>query len=488
VDSFASQGRTLSRDIIPKNPLDMDILESIKENLFRYKADIPSLEYAKQYLEERNYPPQGKQLAITILDRNEDPEALRSTVIQLAMTNVLKEMFLGIDRDHFRVQKIIVSDQSDLDIAKTNRGLLYTVNDVLTNMLGEADHPQIFYFHLDTEISEIIYEYLRDSFKMRKEEKGSPILGKGMNMAIGSLVSSDPSADGRWDDDTVLVYMDAENKEVNYRDPFLLGAPLIYEGSPILFSKAAFRRYHMEGERRKLGGRVNASLGVPLISMLIYKGLIPLKKPIIYPLSGEIGIDRNLFWSMRIAKRYGVETTTLLQLFGRDEKGNTMLPEECFLQIDLGINMDQPIAEGKPAKEVLRGVRRMSGDIIHSTFQIMGKGIREVWGSSEDFMKMFKEFQMYSIERWMQSHDNRLITGGVSHNQLGRVVRGVMKEQAENLFVEENFFTRAWRELREALSPGDEGFMPPINMIRDTMGNKFEELRERLIQKAERIC
>jgi hypothetical protein len=88
----------------------------------------------------------------------------------------------------------------------------------------------------------------------------------------------------------------------------------------------------------------------------------------------------------------------------------------------------------------------------------------------------------------MQSHDNRLITGGVSHNQLGRVVRGVMKEQAENLFVEENFFTRAWRELREALSPGDEGFMPPINMIRDTMGNKFEELRERLIQKAERIC
>ncbi len=466
----------------------MDIPEYVKGNVFRYRADIPSLEYAKHYLEERNYPPQGKQLVITILDRNEDPEALRSTVIQLAMTNVLKEMFLGIDRDHFRVQKIIVSDQSDLHISKTNRGLLYTVKDVLTNMLGEADHPEIFYFHFDTEISELLYEYLRDPLKMRKEEKDSPILGKGMNMAIASLVSSDPSANRRWDDDTVLVYMDAENKEVNYRDPFLLGSPLIYEGSPILFSKAAFKRYHMEGERRKLGGRVNASLGVPLISMLIYKGLIPLKKPIIYPLSGEIGIDRNLFWSVRIAKRYGVETTTLLQLFGKDDKGNTMLPEERFLQVDLGINMDQPIAEGKPAKEVLRGVRRMSEDIIHSTFQIMGKGIREAWGSSEDFMKMFKEFQMYSIERWMQSHDNRLITGGITHDQLRRVVRGVVREHAENLFVEENFFTRAWRELREALSSGDEGFMAPITMIRDAMGNKFDELRKRLIEKAERIC
>jgi len=481
------KGEASSRDIIPGDSLDMDISEFINENLFRYKVDIPSLEYAKRYLEERDYPPQGKQLVITILDRNEDPEALRSTAIQLAMTNVLKEMFLGIDRDHFRVQKIIVSDQSDLDIAKTNRGLLYTVKDVLTNMLGEADHPQIFHFHFDTQISEIVYEYLRDALKLRKEEKSSPILGKGINMAISSLVSSDPSADGKSDEDTVLLYMDAENKEVNYRDPFLLGSPLIYEGSPILFVKAAFKRYHMEGERRKLGGRLNASLGVPLINMLIYKGLISLKKPIIYPLSGEIGIDRNLFWSMRIAKRYGVETTTLLQLFGKDEKGNTMLPEERFLQVDLGINMDQPIAEGKPAKEVLRGVRRMAEDIIHSTFQIMNKQIRETWGSSEEFMKIFTEFQRHSTERWMQSHDNMLITGGVTHDQLRKVVHGVMREHAENLFMEGPLFSRTWRKIREALTPDDEGFMTPINVIREAMGDKFEELRERLIQRAERI-
>lgn len=465
----------------------MDILEYIKENLFSYKVDIPSLEYAKRYLEERNYPPQKKQLVITILDRNEDPEALRSTVIQLAMTNILKELFLGIDSEHFRVTKIIVSDQSDLDIARTNRGLLYTVKDVLGNMLGKADIPRICHLHFDNEISELAYEYLRDHLKMSKKEKGRPILGKGMNMAISSLVSSDRAEAGVSDEGTVLVFMDAENKEVNYRDPFLLGSPLVYEGSPFLFSKAAFKRYHMEGERRKLGGRVNASLGVPLISMLIYKGLMPLEKPVIYPLSGEIGIERNLFWSMRIAKKYGVETTTLLQLFGRDEKGETMLPEERFLQVDLGINMDQPLAEGKPPREVLRGVRRMSEDIIYSTFQIMGQQVREAWGSSEEFTKMFKEFQRCSIERWMQSHDNNLITGGVKHKELRRVVYDAMKEHADNLFAKETFFKRTWRKMKEVLNPGDEGFMPPINKIRDTMENTFDDLRGRLIDKTERI-
>jgi hypothetical protein len=465
----------------------MDILEYMEKNVFSYRVDIPSLDYAKQYLEERDYPPQKKQLVITILDRNEDPEALRSTVIQLAMTNVLKEIFLGIDRDHFRVQKIIVSDQSDLEIARTNRGLLYTVKDVLANMLGKADHPEIFHFRFDTEISEIAYEYLRDPLKIRKEEKGSPLLGKGINMAISSLVSSDHTEAKVSNEGTVLVFMDAENKEINYRDPFLLGSPLIYEGSPILFSKAAFKRYHMEGERRKLGGRVNASLGVPLISMLIYKGLLPLKKPVIYPLSGEIGIDRDLFWSMRIAKRYGVETTTLLQLFGRDEKGDTMLSEERFLQVDLGINMDQALAEGKPPREVLRGVRRMSEDIIHSTFQIMGKQIREAWGSSDKFLEMFEEFQRSSLERWMQSHDNKLITGGVEVGQLRRVVYDAMREDADNLFAEETFFKRRWRKIREVLNPRDEGFIPPINRIEDTMGNKFDDLRGRLIDKTERI-
>jgi len=164
-----------------------------------------------------------------------------------------------------------------------------------------------------------------------------------------------------------------------------------------------------------------------------------------------------------------------------------MLPEEGFVQVDLGINMDQPLAEGKPPREVLAGVRRMSEDIIYATFQIMGRQIRETWGSSTEFMRMFGEFQRHSIERWMQSHDTRLITGGISHEELRRTVYAVVKEQADNFFLEESFLRRVWREIKETLYPHDEGFMPPINGIRDEMGDKFNELRERLISTQERI-
>jgi len=465
----------------------MDIAEYATEHFFSCRVDIPSMEYAKQYLEERKSPLQAKELTIIIPDRNEDPEALRTTVIQLAMSNFLTGIFHQIDNKHFRIKRIIVSDQSDLRIAMKNRGSLYTVKDVLYNTLKEADMPEIYHLRFDTEMSQIVYDYLKDPLKLSIKDRGRPIFGKGINMAFSSLVSSDLKDGGVVDHDTVLVFMDAENKAVNYKDPFLLGSPLIYEGSPVLFSKAAFKRYHMEGERRKIGGRVNASLGVPLIHMLIHEGLLPIHKPIMYPLAGEIGIDRDLFWSIKISERYGVETTTLLQLFGKDEKGKTLLPEEGFVQVDLGINMDQPLAEGKPPREVLAGVRRMSEDIIAATFQIMGRQMRETWASSTEFMRMFGEFQRHSIERWMQAHDTKLITGGIGHEDLRRTVYAVVKEHADNFFLEESFLKRMWREFRESLYHHDEGFMPPINGIKDDMGDKFDELREQLINTQERI-
>jgi hypothetical protein len=465
----------------------MNIADYATENFFSCRVDIPSMEYAKQYLEERKSPLQAKELTIIIPDRNEDPEALRTTVIQLAMSNFLTGIFHQIDNKHFRIKRIIVSDQSDLRIAMKNRGSLYTVKDVLYNTLKEADMPEIYHLRFDTEMSQIVYDYLKDPLKLSIKDRGRPIFGKGINMALSSLVSSDLKDGGVVDHDTVLVFMDAENKAVNYKDPFLLGSPLIYEGSPVLFSKAAFKRYHMEGERRKIGGRVNASLGVPLIHMLIHEGLLPIHKPIMYPLAGEIGIDRDLFWSIKISERYGVETTTLLQLFGKDETGKTLLPEEGFVQVDLGINMDQPLAEGKPPREVLAGVRRMSEDIIAATFQIMGRQMRETWASSTEFMRMFGEFQRHSIERWMQAHDTKLITGGIGHEDLRRTVYAVVKEHADNFFLEESFLKRMWREFRESLYHHDEGFMPPINGIKDDMGDKFDELREQLINTQERI-
>jgi len=341
--------------------------------------------------------------------------------------------------------------------------------------------PEIYHFNL-TGASETIRKYLGIYLKTSKKEKG-PLLGKGINMAVSSLLSLDPSEDKK----TVLIYMDAENKQVSYKDPLLLGSPLVCENSPALFTKAAFKRYHMEGERRKLGGRVNASLGVPLTGMFIYKKLINLNYPLLYPLSGEIGIDRDLLWSIETAKKYGIEMSTLLHLLGINKKGETKLSEENFLQVYLGINMDQPLAEGKSKREIVSGVRKMSEDIVLSAFHIMGDRIKERWKSPDEFMNMFRDFQEDSIERWMESHDNKHITGGIEVEDLKRNVYEVVEEHTNNLYNERGVIKKTYNKIKRLFNPYDEDSLPPIKSIKDDMGNKFDEFIERLTESIEKI-
>lgn len=444
----------------------MGFREHCLENMFSYRADVPSATHLKDYLAERKYPKQANELVVIIPDRNEDPEALRSTVIQVAMSNFLTGLFHQVDGEHFRVNKIIVGDQSNQKIAKKNKGLLYTVNDLLSKFPEEAYIPDIYHLHFDEEMGRMVFDYMNEYMRIAKNNRGKPPLGKGVNMALSSLMT---------DDNTALVFMDAENKEVSYQDAFLLGSPLIYEGSPSLFTKAAFMRYHMEGDRRKLGGRVNAALGVPLIYMLAHKGLLDIEKPIIYPLSGEIGINKDLLWSIIISKRYGVETTTLLQLFGGNGDGQTLSGEQ-FLQVDLGINMDQPIAEGRPKRSILAGVRKMSDDIVKSTFQIMGDGIREGWGSPKEFNRMFAEAQECSTGKWTKSHGTDRITGGVDPGELRETVCEVLKGHTERLFSEDG--ADKYRTKR--------GFIPPIEKIREDMGERFYDFKDMLVKHSER--
>ena len=96
----------------------MDIPLYAKDNFFSYRTDIPSIDSAKQYLEERNYPLQYKDLTVIIPDRNEKPDALHSTMLQLTMSNFLTRILHRVDEKHFRIKRIIVSDQSDPWIAR----------------------------------------------------------------------------------------------------------------------------------------------------------------------------------------------------------------------------------------------------------------------------------------------------------------------------------------------------------------------------------
>ena len=328
----------------------MDI-QTYTKRLFDYgKVDITSVTHLKNYLEEKGYNPQNKDLTVIIPDRNEDPRALQTTLLQIAFGNFMIEKLEGVEKEKFRINKIIVSDQSDDEILEENRGIVYVTKDILKETF-KHDIPELYHFPLDEEMTGIVYEYLKDHLKLSKEYGSQKLLGKGMNMFLSSLTESLEDSESK-----VLLFFDAENEEIKHTDSYLLGAPIIYEGSPILFTKAAFRRYHMEKGRRKLGGRVNASLGVPLINMFIYGGLFSIEKPIIYPLSGEIGIRKDVFDSIKIAKKYGVEVATLIQLLKRDEDVN--ISPENFLQVYLGMNMDQPLAEGKSKSEILAGVKK----------------------------------------------------------------------------------------------------------------------------------
>jgi len=468
----------------------MDIRDYAINNLFNYeKVDILSVGYLKQYLEENSYPLQDKDLVIIIPDRNEDPSALNNTVYRLALSNFFARILQQVNKDRFRIKKIIVSDQSDTKNAEENTSSLYTAKDALMSTLESnikhdilgSDVPEIHYLGFDEDMSRIIYDYLGDYLRMSRKEKGKPVLGKGVNMVVSSLASSEP-ADTE-DRGTVLLFFDAENEQVSYRDPFLLGSPLIYRNSPVLFTKAAFKRYHMEEGKRKKGGRVNASLGVPLINLFIYKGLMPIGKPIIYPFSGEIGIDRDLFWSIRIPKGYGIETATLLQLLG---KGKNTLPEESFVQVDLGINMDQPLAEGSPQKDIFMSIKKMSEDVLSSAITVMGNEIKETWKSPEEFMKEFEEFQKHSIDRWIKSHDNKLITGGIGHEKLQGCVYDVVEEYIKRLY-DGDIIRRISQWVRDMIHPSDDDIILPVNRIRDDLGDRFDELRERLADKKIRI-
>ena len=230
----------------------------------------------------------------------------------------------------------------------------------------------------------------------------------------------------------------------------------------------------MEGKQRKLGGRVNGPFGVPMVNMFMEKGLMSSQKPILYPLSGEIGIDKDLFWSINIAKKYGVEMTTLIEILGKRCGNPPTLSESSFLQAYLGENMDEALARGKKPAGVLEGVKKMISDISYSVAHLYGEEIKNAWQSPEEFMKMFEELQCISIERWVQSHDSREITGGISTDDLKQSAYETLNACIKHLYSDSFIENRGM-------------FIPPIKEIKDDIGGKFDDFTEELAGKMKRI-
>ena len=122
----------------------------------------------------------------------------------------------------------------------------------------------------------------------------------------------------------IIVYVDADIKNIHPRFVYGLLAPLIYRPE-IKYVKAFYDRplVFSQGVRPSGGGRVTEILVRPLFSLLF-----PELTAIIQPLSGEYAVRRNVLDKLPFPIGYGVETSHLLDVYkqwGLDAFGQTDL-------------------------------------------------------------------------------------------------------------------------------------------------------------------
>lgn len=122
----------------------------------------------------------------------------------------------------------------------------------------------------------------------------------------------------------IIVYVDADIKNIHPRFVYGLAAPLIYR-QEINYAKAFYDRplAFSQGVRPSGGGRVTEILIRPLFALFI-----PELTAIMQPLSGEYAVRRHVLESIPFPIGYGVETSHLMDVHGR-------WGLEAFAQTDL---------------------------------------------------------------------------------------------------------------------------------------------------------
>ncbi|MFT4688898.1 MAG: glucosyl-3-phosphoglycerate synthase [Limisphaerales bacterium] len=144
----------------------------------------------------------------------------------------------------------------------------------------------------------------------------------------------------------IIVYVDADIKNIHPRFVYGLVAPLIHNDKT-QYVKAFYDRplAFSQGLRPSGGGRVTEILVRPLFSMFF-----PELSAIVQPLSGEYAVRRNVLEKIAFPIGYGVETSHLLDVYRQ-------FGMEAFAQCDLDqrIHRNQTtIALGKMSFGILQ--------------------------------------------------------------------------------------------------------------------------------------
>jgi len=135
----------------------------------------------------------------------------------------------------------------------------------------------------------------------------------------------------------IIVYVDADIKNIHSRFVYGLVAPLIYRPK-IQYVKAFYERplAFSKGVRPTGGGRVTEILVRPLFSLFI-----PELTALVQPLSGEYAVRRDVLQEIPFPVGYGVETSHLIDVWHR-------WGLEAFGQTDL----DQRVHRNQPTQDL----------------------------------------------------------------------------------------------------------------------------------------
>lgn len=430
----------------------------------------------------------NREVYVIIPNRDENPLAVYQTIINAGRTNI-KAKNMGID---YRIKGIILSDQST-ELSSENRDNLSTAKDWL---IEEYDGmgmkpPSIYHLDVGEETDEIMMDFAGKYFGDVIGDHPEP-RGKGWNLLVSSL-STEKGPD--WN--KVLLYIDSENLLVNAKHFIGLGWPMYSKLSDVKFTKSTFDRYHMEGGKKKLGGRVNHTVFRPLVRMLHKAGMMP---DIRYPLSGEIGIRRDFLFRQPMPMRYSVEMATNLTSL---KKGSPLAlqPRKEFVEVDLGHNNDQAHGEGKSRQQILKGLGNMARQILPVTLDMIGPDFfTQNWESADQFMDDFSRFQEYHVRKWVRGlgKDREAnITGGIDQDELqefsSRFVERGVKRLFEEKVNDESFFENLNKDFKldyglNDLESDKDKIMTPLHQVRKEIGySRFDELIETMSDKRETI-
>ena len=141
-------------------------------------------------------------------------------------------------------------------------------------------------------------------------------------------------------DSDIIVYIDADIKNIHHRFAYGLLGPLLLTDQ-ILFTKAFYDRPISVGDnkwRPTGGGRVTELVTRPLFSLFM-----PDLTQILQPLSGEYAGYRNIFESIPFQIGYGVETGMLLDIY-----------EKWGLDVVAQIDLDRRVHKNQDTKALGR--------------------------------------------------------------------------------------------------------------------------------------